>query len=238
MKRIFCMIGPLFAYICIGTVIAQTALVGYLWKRGHLTREKVVDVLIVAHGVEVEDTSVKNMLSESETSEQIAHDHALEARAVKSRQLELRQILLDDSIEELGRIRRLLNDERKQFSKVSRAFNAQLKEIDEGARKKASDELGVLISLAAPKQAKTQLLLMWNKDQDQPLKNREQRQKVVTLLSTIDVSKRKKIVGEFKTEEDNEVFAEILEEISQGGPEVDLVDATRNELGQVKSNFK
>ena len=86
-----------------------------------------------------------------------------------------------------------------------------------------------IISLSSAKQAKTQLLLMWDKNE---------KGKVVNLLSGIDSGKRKKILAEFKSEKDNEVLHEILEEISKGGPEIDLVENTRENLGKVNENFK
>ena len=49
------------------------------------------------------------------------------------------------------------------------------------------------------------------------------------------VTKRAKIIAEFKTEDEAKMVAELLELIREGIPEAPLVDETKKQLGQQPS---
>ncbi len=53
---------------------------------------------------------------------------------------------------------------------------------------------------------------------------------VVTLLKSMAPEKRKKILGEFKTEEENKILNEILEQIRLGMPEMGEIDKMRDKI--------
>jgi hypothetical protein len=81
-----------------------------------------------------------------------------------------------------------------------------------------------------PKQAKDQIMRMLEasptRPEDDPLRD------VVTILKTMPADKQRKIIGEFKLEDEQERLAEILRQIRLGTPDSDLLRDTRNQLQQ------
>jgi hypothetical protein len=55
-------------------------------------------------------------------------------------------------------------------------------------------------------------------------------QDIVKILKAMPLDKRRKILGEFKSEDEATTLAEILKEIRLGAPEVDLIRDTRASL--------
>jgi hypothetical protein len=53
---------------------------------------------------------------------------------------------------------------------------------------------------------------------------------VVTILKSIPLDKLRKLMTEFKTEDEKEKLAEILRQVRLGKPDVDLIRDTRNQL--------
>ena len=79
-----------------------------------------------------------------------------------------------------------------------------------------------------PKQAKDQLLRML--DEAGPEELEKVNRDVVTMLKSMPLDKRKKIVSEFKTDEEAEKLHEILKQIREGVPDLTLIHETREQL--------
>ena len=81
----------------------------------------------------------------------------------------------------------------------------------------------LILESIKPKQAKEQIVLMIK---DGQMKD------VVALLTPMPVTKRAKIITEFKTPEEAKMVAELLDLIREGVPEAPLVDETKKQLSQ------
>jgi len=212
----------LFSYFAVGTVIAQGVFVGYLWHAGLISKPKLIEMLAVAHEVTIEpDRSHEPLVKPEESSEQPSLRDAREQAAVMSRNLELRMSAVANNKDELLRLVRSMRDQMEHHQNVSDAFQSRLDELQAGGRAAAREDVRLILENVRPRQAKEQLMLM--------LDNGEMRE-VVMLLSAMPDGKRKNIIGEFKTEEENQKLAEVLREIRKGGPEIDLIESTRGQL--------
>jgi hypothetical protein len=90
-------------------------------------------------------------------------------------------------------------------------------------------ELQRTLEAIQPKQAKDQIMKMLEEyptEFDQPL------QDVVTIMKAMPLDKRRKILGEFKSEPEIEKLAVILREIRLGTPDTELIRGTRSQLQQ------
>jgi len=79
-----------------------------------------------------------------------------------------------------------------------------------------------ILGTIKPQQAKEQLVGM--------LKDGELDQ-VVAILSEMSDSKRAKIIGEFKTPEENEMIGQVLEHLRKGGQLSELANEALNQAG-------
>jgi hypothetical protein len=144
-----------------------------------------------------------------------------EARALKSRDLELREQELRNQLNLIRQEQSKLVAEADRYQRVQNDFEQRLKNLREGAVATNLENARLILENMKPKQAKEQIERM--------LVEGEMKQAVV-LLSAMPIEKRAKIVTEFKTDKESEELAEMLRLIRAGEPEVTLIDETKNNL--------
>lgn len=222
MSKIFAAAGTLLSYLSIGTIVSQFVLFGYLWQTGMISTTKAVDMLAVAYDIQLDDADRDGeLIEEDQSTEQASLRDTREQNAVISRNVELRMAMLANNKEEMLRLVRNMKDQMDHYQNVTEAFEDRLEVLQAGGAAEAREEVRLILENAKPKQAKEQLVIM--------LDNGEMRD-VVMLLSAMPDGKRKNIITEFKTEEEEKKLAEILREIRKGGPETDLIESTRDQL--------
>lgn len=221
MSRLLAAAGSLLSYLAIGTVVSQIALFGYLYHTGMISQTKAIHMLAVAYDVRVNDERDEELVAAEQSSEQASLRDMREQSAVVSRNLELRRAMLTNNKEEMLRLVRNMKDQMEHYQNITDAFEDRLTVLQAGGTTEAREEVRLILENAKPKQAKEQLVIM--------LDNGEMRD-VVMLLSAMPDGKRKNIITEFKTDEEEKKLAEILREIRKGGPETDLIESTRERL--------
>jgi len=220
---------PLTAWLCfsVATVMAEAAAVAAVWARGGLSQEKLVQLLAVAHGVDLQELWQRaRVVPGLSNQEQLSADQVAQACAIASVDLDLREMAFENGLDELSGLVASLQEKRARYDQLKTAFDQDMDRIRQGALSPALRELQRNLESMPPKLAKDQLL-RWLDDSDlvQPM------QSVVTLLKAMPLAKRKKLVAEFKGEESDRL-QEILRQIRQGVPEVTLIRETRNRLQQ------
>ena len=223
MKRLVRALGPLFAFVCLGTVCAQGVIVAYLATTGRLDRDKLVTMLAVAHDLDITHKDKgRELVAEGQTSEQESLADARQQRSVIWRDLELRREAVERNLDELQLLQRALERESEHHQKIRTVFDKELRQLRQQTLAQSKKERGQILQNARPKQAKELIMLM--------LKAGEMAE-VVTLLSIMPDGKRKDIVGTFKSEEEATQLDAILRELGKGGPETRLFDKTIDQLG-------
>jgi len=209
-------------YLCVATLMAQGVIVALLASQGRLDPKKLRQIIAVVQGVELvaPGASVEAQKSSSD-QEQPSYDGILQARAVKSRQLELREAALKSGVDELAARQRQLKAEMDAYQQLKTAFDSSLAEMEEGERVRARDEVRLILENMDPQQAKVQILRMVDADE---------MEHIVLMLSAMPASKKAKIIAEFKTDEEQKTLEEILRLIKEGVPKADLLDQTRQQL--------
>lgn len=212
------------AAVCVATVIAAALAFGYLRSRGKLDQKTIQKLIAVANGVEITPAHTKRASVGDETApEQASLEDVARERALKSRDIELREQALNDNVTMVKTEYAKLVDEKDRYERIKAAFRAQLDELREGTLAENRETARLIIENMKPRQAKEQILRM--------VKNGETKD-VIKILSLMPTTKRKNIVTEFKTEEESQTLAEILKQIREGVPETDLVDEAENALDQ------
>ena len=215
--------GAALAYLCIATVLAEGICLGFLAVQGKLNEERVLRVVAAANGIDRPSAAERTGDGEERDARQASLDDLARARALTSRDLELREQALTNNVTVVKSEYDKLIDEKDRYERIKAAFRKQLDELHEGVLANNRETARLILESVKPKQAKDQILRM--------VKDGEMND-VVSLLSLMPVTKRAKIIGEFKTDDEAAILAEILKLIREGGPEAKLIEDAKQELEQ------
>ena len=224
MGRLLQAVAAVISAVCVATVIAAALGLGYLRQQGKLDEKTLLKVIAVVNGVETSPAGTPRSRTDDDAgSEQASLEHVARQRALKSRDIELREQALNDNLSIVRTEYAKLIDEKDRYERIKSAFRAQLDELREGVSATNREVVRVILENMKPKQAKEQILRM--------VKNEEMTD-VIKILSLMPSANRKKIVGEFKTDEESQTLAEILQKIREGVPEEGLIDDAEKALAQ------
>lgn len=224
MSRLFGALSGAFVYFCIGQTLALFILLGAFIAKGHFTHDKLEQISAVVQGVDLRE--LQHDIDEEQTHARLPQPSLrdlAEARALKSRDLELREQELRNQLNLIRLEQSKLIAEADRYQRVQTDFEQRLKNLREGSLATNLESARVILENMKAKQAKEQIQLMLN--------DGEMKQAVV-LLSAMPVEKRAKIVAEFKTDKESEELAEMLRLIRAGEPEVTLIDETQRNLAE------
>ncbi|HZZ73860.1 MAG TPA: hypothetical protein VFE24_16530 [Pirellulales bacterium] len=223
--------GILFALFCVGTVLSLMLGIGYLSMTGKLNKEKIGRIIAVAQGLEIAAPPAAAPASSANKPAPEAHslDELDQMRSLKIRQMDLRELNLTNGMEMISSIKQYIDKEKQLHSEVHDAFKNELEERNRAVNKQSRDSLRELWEALKPKLAKEEILRMMETGA---------KEDIVAILSAMPISKRAKIVSEFKTEEDTAKLDELLQMIRQGQPETTIIDKTRQRLDQFKTDEK
>jgi len=223
------MIGKLLRLMClvmaslsIGTVLAQVVALGYCWSQGWLESSRLERWMAVAEGkARIVLPSEEKKEEAPDRSQAVALVDVARARAIKSRDFELREQSLQNQVEEFQLEQTKLADERSRYTQVKTAFEKQLNELRAASLSNDAETTRLIIENMKPKQAKEQIVHMMDEGS---MKD------VVALISAMAPAKRSKLLAEFKTPDESDRLARILKLIRTGEPELTLIDEARTQL--------
>jgi flagellar motility protein MotE (MotC chaperone) len=220
--RLLSLFTTLVASVSVATVIAAGILGAYYTRAWQLNREKLLLVLAVAQGAELE-TLVQGSRAGTEepSTEQPSYAQILEARAAKTRNLELREQALRSGLQQLQTEERKLAEGRKQLQQLRESFQGELLAMEKGATATGREDARRTLETIKPKQAKELVAhMLEGKEIDE----------VVLLLAGMPEGKRAKIIAEFKTPAEIDEVGEVLRRIRQGLPAAGMADNTQRQL--------
>lgn len=230
-------------YGSVATVLALLLSSGYLWMRFGADKEKVFRVMTAVYNVDTSEMEAQQAIAEQRGAhEELAYEEVLNERANRSLDQDLRQQAIGNGLADLRLLQRDLIEERRRYDLLKNAFDAELKNLKSVAKDNAIVELQLTLESIKPRQAKEQLVRMLPEAFGQtdfselPEEDRKTIIDVVAILKAMPIDKRKKLLAEFKTEEEARQLAELLRLIRLGVPEVKLIDETRNRLQEFNAN--
>ena len=223
--------GNLLVAISIGTLISLVILLAMLWWKGALTDERILGMLAELRGIQPTPAAPKLGQLDPD-AEQPSIQQLLQARLQASLDFDLRESAIDKGLGDLRALETSIRTERSRLDGWKDDFDKRLATLETAATNAALQEVQQTLQAIAPKQAKDQLMKMLKDPvtaDDNPM------QDVVTVLKAMPLDKRKKIIAEFKTEQEIETLAEILRSIRLGTPDSELLRETRSQLQQQNS---
>lgn len=229
MKKIVQWLAALFVAFSIGTVISLAVLLGMMWWKGALTDERFVGMLAALQGIEA-PTAAPPQQGDPVKDEQPSLAQINGQRLLASLDLDLRESAIDKGLADLRNLEAQIKTERDRLDRWVETFDTRLVSLETQANDEALLQVQRTLEAMNPKQAKDQILKMLadgpTSAVDDPMND------VVTILKTMPIDKQKRIVGEFKTEDEAEKLAEILREVRLGLPDTELIRDTRTKLQQ------
>lgn len=223
MARLLSAGASLTIYFCAATLIAQLVVIAYVWSAWEIDQVKTLRILAIARGEEPAVPPPKEAKKEQPPAEQVSYEAILNRRAVKLRDLELREQSLALALDELKIQQQELAESRQQEQQQRTQFASELQSLKEGAEATGRELVRRTLETVKPRQAKEQLLQMLEKNEIDV---------VVLLLANMPENRRAKILTEFKTSEENEKLAEVLRRLREGRPEASLIDRTQQQMTQ------
>ena len=229
MKSALRWVGVLIVALSVGTTVTLVVLLGMLWWKGVLADERVLAMLAALQGIKaappIETTNVVNTDAEQPSLNQIR-----EARLRASLDLDLRESAIDKSLADLRTLEKNLQTESSRLDGWKKSFDKRLSDLQSAATDSALLEVQRTLEAIQPKQAKEQILLMLKEPMtttaDDPM------QDIVTIFKAMPLDKRRKILAEFKTPDEVEKLAAILQQIRLGEPDAGLLRDARGQLQQ------
>jgi flagellar motility protein MotE (MotC chaperone) len=236
MGRIFGLLGNGIVYLSVGSMISLCLLLGYAFTKGYVDKDKLSKIAAIAQGLDTSPTtslasgdksaSGAEIVKEPDTPEQPSLEEIETRRAVQVRHLELREQAIDSHLQQLYSLQNQLTDEKQTYERQKTAFEKQLTQLHDGATATGRDNIRQIWENIRPKQAKDQIVQMIDA---------QKQDDVVAILNAMPITKRAKIIGEFKTDDDNKKLNEILDLIRQGMPDEKVINNTQQQLNQVAS---
>ena len=218
--------GALIVYLCVGTVMAQAVLAGYVASSWDLNRDKLIQILAIARGIDlfaIHDEARREL--EDISREQVSYDQILKERALRIRNLELREQALKQALGRLASDEIMLLEKTKQLQLVTDNFELRVKTLtDEAATTGMNDLVNHIAGLKAP-QSKSLLQMMLEK---------EEMEKAVFVLKNLPFDKSAKIIAEFKNDQELEqLYPVLVDMLSEGYPVDKLAADTQEKLKQL-----
>ena len=203
------------AAFCVATVMTQAILTGYFAAQGSLNAETMTKLLALMNGIDITGNKLQQVLRASGDREQPDFEEILEARKMKSYDMDMRLRSQQEFRDELSTMLAELRDERDRFDERLALFRRELEELEKGAQKEGLQDVQRTLQSLDPAQAKEQLLIMYDD---------ERIDDVVTIVQAMSTDKRKDILAEFVSRDEADKLAEILRRISEGMPTSSLID--------------
>jgi hypothetical protein len=219
--KLFRAMGWLFSSACMATVLALLVLAGYCWSRGVIDADKLADIAAVFDGSASALRPEEKIIDLHDRANQPSLVDIARARAIKSRDFELREQMLHSQWGELKDERVKLTGEIDRYNRVKTALDRQLDTLRAATISNSQETTRLILENMKPKQAKEQVVRMV----DEGSMN-----EVVALLSAMTPGKRAKVITEFKTPDEVDKLAEILKVIREGEPELSLIDQAKTQL--------
>jgi hypothetical protein len=217
-------------YFGAATLMAEAILGGYLWIAWKMDRDRAIQMLAIAQGIDLFAAARSHGEDEDNpASEQPSLEQLIAARTAKDLDITIREQALQNEGNQVASLERLLAEEQEKFKRSKGAYETNLQEFMEGERVAGRDKTRLILERIKAPQAKEQLSLMFEDDEID---------EVVLLLADMTSGPQKKIFAEFKTPEDKEQLGVILRMIREGRPAVTLAEQTANELADVGQNAR
>lgn len=210
--------------LCTATVASQVAVVSVAWSRGIISRGKMAHFAGVIYGLDPLDLVPQSQLNQREPAPE-SREEILADRVQKTPRLIERTSAITKRSEEIRGVTLSLRLNRDRFSKARDDFAKQLNQLEAETLTRALREVQITLEVAPPKQAKEILRSMLMERSKAPVD--DVMKDVVGIIKALPDEKLRKVLAEFKTEDERRLLHEILVEIGDLNKRISQVPSTK-----------
>jgi hypothetical protein len=211
----------------LASAISVMVILGVLWSKGAFQDERFLGAMAALYGVRTEAAATS---SAAPPAEQRSLREEQDRRMLVGLDIDLRESAIDKSLVDLRNLEADIRTERDRLDKWKLSFDKQLADLQSGKTDESLLELQRTLEAMSPKQAKDRIMDILDSTPrgavDRPLND------IVTILKTMPLDKKKKLLAEFKTEAEAEQLNEVLAQIRLGLPDSELIRDTRDQMQQ------
>jgi hypothetical protein len=217
MGRLFGGLASLFVYLCVGTILTQLIIVGYAVSQGFVDKQKLSDMLAVARGATLSSADDASKATQAKPVQMMSIEELDQRRTTMTRHLELREQAVANALEQIATERDKLLKDREAFDLLVAAFRKQQQQEQSRELAEGMEKTRALLESLKPDAAKNYILKMIADDD---------KDDVIAILTAMPIAKQKKIVEQFKTEEEQRKFYDILKLLQEVGGNAPAETAT------------
>ncbi|MCA9270378.1 MAG: hypothetical protein KDA41_17975 [Planctomycetales bacterium] len=243
MTRVIKLFWDGLVYGSVTTVLMLAIFAAIAWYRFDLNKEKSFRLFAVLYNVDVAAMEARNLSAAARgADERASYDDVLKERAMATLDQDLRDQAINKGLADLRLLQRDLMEERRRYDLLKTSFDTELQRLRSTATNNAIIELQQTLESIKSSQAKDHIVRMLPSDfrngrfTELSDEDRAAVIDVVTILKAMPLDKRKKLLGEFQTDEESQILAELLKLIRLGVPEAKLIDDTRGQLQEFNAN--
>ncbi len=204
----------LFLWTCAATILAQACILALSYFRGNIDKHTMTKVIALLNGIDIQGELLRKQLVSTNDVPVPSLEEISEKRAMASLELASRESALIRMKEAIDSKLADLDNKVNRFEARRLEFFNELEKMRKGTLDEGLSEVGRMLEVMAPDQAKSMILTM---------KKKGSMRDVVTILKAMPDEKRKKISAEFTKEEESEL-SDILAELRKGDPAASLIN--------------
>lgn len=214
------MLMKLFVAFCVGTMLAQGIILAMAAARGNLNKVSVLKAVALLNGVDITGDRLQKMLEDSKQSPNPTYEDVEAERARQSKSLDMRERSI---LQYKRQVEELLTEHKQviaDFDRRKNEFYRYLETAEQDLANESLKEVQRTLESLSSDQAKNQI---------KKFLEAGQMEDVVAIVKGMPLDKRKKVLGEFTTEEEIDQLNEILTTLRQGDPKASLIDSARKQ---------
>jgi len=202
-----------FGYCCLATVIVQVGGVAMMWSSDRLTLDKAVRYAAIVYGLDIADlpTRKRHDPDADASDEGLTHDQLLTKRVHANAILTDRKVAMKQEADSIRSLEKELKSERDRRALVRNNFLAYLDDLEKQVVIDSLGDVQRTLESLKPRQAKDILLRTLG---DEGLDEKDDvMHDVIAIFKAMPETKLKKILAEFKTQEEQDVLHRMIMEI-------------------------
>lgn len=203
------LLGTAFVYATVAVTVSQVIGVAKLWSDGAFTQDKTKKYAAIVYGFDVTDPRFGSPgKAPSGSDDTPTREAEIGSRVDAEPSILLRQEALSKGADDIRSLAQQLSTRRERYVIVRQGFGELLDKLEQDANTSSLQEVRRTLEVLQPKQTKT--LLMTMLELDQPDDDDDVLKDLLGIISDMPDDKLKKVFGEFKSREEQEVLHTML----------------------------
>lgn len=201
--------GAALVYACVATTVAEVIIVAALWRSGAFETAKVQRYAAVVYGFDLAELDLDGKQPQAEQPDStLTRDELLEARVKSHPTLAARQAAIRKGADDIRALVQTLATKRERYEIVKDGFANLLAQLEKDVDESALSEVRRTLEVLKPRQTKD-LMIDMLRDGDVTAED-DVLGDVLAMIRGMPQDKLKRILGEFKSEEERIVLNRIL----------------------------